>query len=148
MLVTNPDVHNTDDGLGTGGGGIELNPLVMSSTDRETGLTLAQVRERQSIYGPNEVIHGRGNGRGHDRGPLHRGRRVMLSMRYQRVAIFLAIIDALWELIQWPLRSELIVRLISQLNNPLILLLMASALISLLLGQVENCLSITIVQLA
>lgn len=151
MSVTNSDVDIIDDSLGSGGGGggggIELHPLVMCSTNQETGLTLAQVRERQSIYGPNEVIHGKDRGHGHGQGrlPLTRGRRVMLSVRYQRVAILLATIDALWGLIQWPLRSELVARLIAQLNNPLILLLMASALISLLLGQVENCLSITIV---
>lgn len=102
---------------------------------------MSQVRERWSIYGPNDVL-GSDNNHGRSTG---RSKRVMLSARYQRIAIVLAVLDALWRAIHWPLRSDLVARLVTQLNNPLILLLAASAIISLLLGQLENCLSITIV---
>lgn len=43
------------------------------------------------------------------------------------------------------LRGSMVAKYIEQFRNPLILLLLCSAVVSLLLGQLENCVSITLV---
>jgi Ca2+-transporting ATPase len=48
---------------------------------------------------------------------------------------------AAWEAVQ----TTVFVKFLEQFRNPLILLLLASALVSLLMGQLENCVSITLV---
>jgi magnesium-transporting ATPase (P-type) len=99
------------------------------ATDVQMGLSQAQVAERQTIYGPNDIT------------VVRRTRRVMLNSRLNKVALIMEAMGAAWEAVQ----TTVFVKFLEQFRNPLILLLLASALVSLLMGQLENCVSITLV---
>jgi len=96
------------------------------------GLTTAQVQEHRSIYGPNDVSW-RSTGR---------HTRIMITSRFKQIALLLTLLDSVCEFFA----SGILGKFATQFHNPLILLLLASALISLLLGQIENCCSISIVR--
>ena len=62
-------------------------------------------------------------------------------------AAFLLFIQGVGKTISEYWNDSLIAKYVEQFRNPLIVLLMVSALVSLLLGQIENSLSITLVPL-
>jgi magnesium-transporting ATPase (P-type) len=99
------------------------------ATDINQGLTLSQVAERQAIYGPNDITVNK-----------RTLRRVMLNSRLNKIELLLGAFSATLE----AFRSTIIMKYLEQFRNPLILLLLTSAAISLLMGQIENCLSITL----
>ena len=106
----------------------------LSSVPENTGfngLTSAQVLERRSIYGPNDVSW-------RFTSPHTR---IMISSRFKQMALLLTLFDGICNVFT----SGTLGKFITQFHNPLILLLLASAFISLLLGQIENCCSISIV---
>lgn len=110
-------------------GTVHLNSLPNKASFN--GLTLAQVLERRSIYGPNDVSW-RSTGR---------HARIMISSRFKKIALLLTLLDGICEVFT----TGVLGKFVTQFHNPLILLLLASAFISLLLGQIENCCSISIV---
>lgn len=101
-------------------------------TDINVGLSSEGAKSRLKIYGPNDVTICPKKSVG--------GRRVMISSRFQRVAIILGILGGIWQKLQ----TEFITKYFEQFRNPLIILLLTSAGVSLVLGQVENCISITL----
>jgi Ca2+-transporting ATPase len=86
--------------------------------DGERGLSMAQVLERRARFGANELATSKGERRRHG----------LLLMR-------------LWS--EW---EEEVKGYLDQFQNPLIMLLIGSALVSLLLGQMENAISIALVR--
>ncbi|PJF17072.1 Calcium-transporting ATPase [Paramicrosporidium saccamoebae] len=102
------------------------------ATDVQMGLSQAQVAERQTIYGPNDIT------------VVRRTRRVMLNSRLNKVALIVGAAQAAWEAV----RTTVFVKFLEQFRNPLILLLLASALVSLLMGQLENCAVVLVVTVA
>lgn len=97
---------------------------------RDMGLTSAEAALRQSVWGLNDVTMG------------PRGGRVMLPRGKEGVSLFLR---SLLLSTREALRGSMVAKYIEQFRNPLILLLLCSAAVSLLLGQLENCVSITLV---
>lgn len=87
------------------------------SVDPSKGLTFEQVFVRKQQYGPNEL--------GHDASEAS-GKAGFLGRLKQEY-------------------GELVGQYLEQFQNPLILLLIGSAAISLLLGQFENAISIALV---
>lgn len=105
------------------GHGLLETTLRRLDVDPERGLTMAQVVERRAQFGPNELATSKKEGRRRAAGGL-------LVMR-------------LWDEWEGPIRGYL-----EQFQNPLIMLLIGSALVSLLLGQLENAVSIALVPLS
>lgn len=96
--------------------------------NKNSGLSSEQARLLQWEHGPNDI----------DFTINKRNERVFASGSGWHIlkAIFLGIIAYT--------RQGLFAKFLEQFQNPLIMLLLASAIISLFLGQVENCVSISI----
>ena len=101
-----------------GGGGLLETTLRRLEVHPERGLSMAQVLERKGKFGPNELAPKKEKRAG-------RG----LVMR-------------IWD--EW---EDEVKGYLDQFQNPLIMLLIGSAFISLLLGQLENAISIALVSL-
>lgn len=109
---------------------LTMDDLSELSTNLQVGLTMAAVRERRLIYGPNDIT---ANAR--------KTKRLMLTGRFDKVWLVCEAMTVAWGAI----RTSMLARFLEQFKNPLIMLLLASASISLLMGQVENCVSIALV---
>jgi Ca2+-transporting ATPase len=103
--------------------------LELEPDNPETGLTNVEVSRRQALYGPNDVTIARK--------PTHR---IMLNSRHHKLTILVSILQS-W--IDW-FSTGLIAKYLEQFRNPLIMLLLLSAGISLALGQLENAISIAL----
>lgn len=104
--------------------------IAVDDPDVTRGLSTAEAQRRQSFWGPNDVT------------AVSRGPRVMLPKGKEGLALFMrSAVGSLQTLV----RGSVVGKYVEQFRNPLILLLLGSAIVSLLLGQVENCVSITLV---
>lgn len=103
------------------------------------GLSFGEALARQKIHGANDVsaesprLAARRAGAG----------RVMLTGPSSIMAVVVGAAGAARHRIR---ESAFLAKYLEQFQNPLILLLLASAAISLLMGQMENCISITLVR--